>query len=416
MKKNIVLFILLYAAGMFLSLNMNSKYKIFTYKSTMWADASGYYVYLPATFIYQWDSKKIPSGMDTLTGRGFSIDTIKNVLFTKYTSGISYLQLPFFGAAHLYAKISGKEANGFSQVYVNSLLFSGVFYVLLALFCLYYFLLDYFGKLPSLLTCIALLACTNLYYYGIEHPGLSHVYSFFLISWCLLLIQKNSKNSLLIIVPASVLLVLIRPTNIVAVLTLLFIHFDLNAYTIRQFLKVKNLYLGLLIGSLFLIPQLLYWHSVSGKWLMYSYENEGFIFWNRPYIAEVLLAACNGFLPYAPVFILAFIGLIWKPLTRINTWIILLSFALITYLNASWWCWPFGCAYGGRAFIEYYPFLAIGLAAFINQLHERGKLSTYVIAIVLLMLAFLNLKLLYNYDDCFYGGTWDYHVIRDLLF
>ncbi len=354
--------------------------------------------------------------MDTLTGRGYSIDTSKDIIFTKYTSGISYLQLPFFGAAHLYAKISGEEANGFSQVYVNSLLFSGVFYVLLALFCLYYFLLEYFGKRPSLLTCIALLACTNLYYYGIEHPGLSHVYSFFLISWCLLLIQKNSKNSLLIIVPASILLVLIRPTNMVAVLTLLFIYIDLNAYTIRQFIRLKNLYLGLLIGSVFLIPQLLYWHSVSGKWLMYSYQNEGFIFWNRPFIAEVLLAACNGFLPYAPVFILAFIGLIWKPLTRYNTWIVLASFALITYLNASWWCWPFGCAYGGRAFIEYYPFLAIGLSAFIDHMHERGKVSSYIIVALLLALAFLNLKLLYNYDDCFYGGTWDYHVIRDLLF
>lgn len=382
----------------------------------MWADASGYYVYLPSTFIYHWDSEKLPSGIDTLTGRGFSVDTSKDLIFTKYTSGISYLQLPFFAAAHLYAKISGEEANGFSQVYVNSLLFSGVFYVLLALFCLYYFLLDYFGKGPSLITCIAILACTNLYYYGIEHPGLSHVYSFFLICMSMLLIQKNSKHSLLIIVPASMLLILIRPTNVIAVLTLLFIHFDLNAYTIRQFLKVKNLYIGLLIGSVFLIPQLLYWHSVSGNWLMYSYQNEGFIFWNRPYIAEVLLAACNGFLPYAPVFMLAFIGLIWKPLTRYNTWIVLTSFALITYLNASWWCWPFGCAYGGRAFIEYYPFLAIGLSSFINQMHERGKISRYGIAFLLFTLAFLNLKLLYNYDDCFYGDTWDYHVIRDLLF
>ena len=382
----------------------------------MWADASGYYVYLPATFIYQWDVKQLPKGIDTLTGRGFSIDKSNNTIFTKYTSGISYLQLPFFGAAHLYAKISGKEADGFSQAYVNSLLFSGVFYVLLALFFLYFFLNEYFGKLPSLIACIALLACTNLYYYGIEHPGLSHVYSFFLISLCLLLIQKNSKNSLLIIVPASILLVLIRPTNIVAVLTLVFIHFDLNVYSIRQFFKIRNLYIGILIGSIFLIPQLLYWHTISGKWLMYSYQNEGFIYWNRPYIAEVLLAACNGFLPYAPVFVLAFIGLIWKPLSLRNSIIVLSSFAIITYLNASWWCWPFGCAYGGRAFIEYYPFLAIGLAVFINQIHARGKMATSILVVILLGLAFLNLKILYNYDDCFYGGTWDYHVIRDLLF
>ena len=69
--KRIILFGVLYLVGLLLSTNMNCKYKIFTYKSAMWADASGYYVYLPATFIYDWKAETMPKRMDTLTGLGF---------------------------------------------------------------------------------------------------------------------------------------------------------------------------------------------------------------------------------------------------------------------------------------------------------------------------------------------------------
>jgi hypothetical protein len=143
LKKTILSFVVMYVLAMFLSLNMNSKYKVFTYKSTMWADAAGYFMYLPVSLIYQWDYDALPPGIDTLTGSGFYMLQDKKVVFTKYTSGIAVLQLPFFVAAHLYAKMSGAEASGFSQTYVNGMLFSGVFYLLLGLYLLY-FVLNFF--------------------------------------------------------------------------------------------------------------------------------------------------------------------------------------------------------------------------------------------------------------------------------
>ncbi len=396
---------------MFLSLNMNSKYKIFTYKSTMWADASGYYVYLPATFIYQWDVNSMESGIDTLTGRGFEIQRDKNKLFSKYTSGISYLQLPFFAAAHLYTKITNGKSDGFSQNYVNALLFSGVFYFLLALFCLFYFLGFYFSKTTSLLTCIALALCTNLYYYGIEHPGLTHIYSFFLISFSLLLIKRGHPKIDIILMPIFALLLLIRPTNFVVILALIVIYVYLNQTTLKD-IRLKNILIGVAIGIALILPQMFYWHWVNGSCVMYSYKNEGFTNWHHPYILEVLFAACNGFFTYAPIFILSFIGFKYYPINKLVTMVCLVSFVSILYLNASWWCWPFGCAYGARAFIEYYPFLALGLAAFLEHFKDK-KSFVYT---TLLLFAILNMRLLYNYDDCFYGDTWDYNVIIDLLF
>lgn len=414
--KKIGLFLLMYALGMFLSLNMNSKYKIHTYKSTMWADASGYYMYLPATILYQWDFNRMPSGMDTLTGNGFSLQRENQKIFTKYTSGISYLQLPFFLLAHLYTRLSGGLADGFSQPYVNSLLFAGVFYLILGLFFLHAVLVRFFPKLISVVSCIALVLCTNLYFYGIEHPGLTHVYSFCLISAALYLIVYNNRKVYLFLIPICALLFLIRPTNVLAIGMIAAFFGFYSGKTMLKHFTISNVVSGIATAVILILPQLFYWKYVSGNWLMYSYENEGFIYYASPKIMEVLFAASNGFFPYAPIFIFALIGFAYKPISKGFTIAFFVLFAAILYLNASWWSWPFGCAYGARAFIEYYPFLAIGLATFLYKYAFTVNWKKYTSIFVLVLLMAYNILLIYSYDDCFYGGTWDYNEILRLLF
>lgn len=382
----------------------------------MWADASGYYMYLPATILYQWDFNKMPAGIDTLTGVGFYLQKENQKIFTKYTSGLSYLQLPFFLIAHFYTLASGGLADGFSQPYVNSLLFSGVFYLLLGLFFLYEVLIKFFPKSVSAISCVALALSTNLYFYGIEHPGLTHVYSFCLISGALLLIVRNTKNIYLFIIPICALLLLIRPTNIVAIGMMAAFFWFYKGKLMLQHFTISKVVIGKIIASIIIIPQLFYWKYVSGNWLMYSYENEGFTNASNPKILEVLFAASNGFFPYAPIFILAFIGYAFKPISKGFTIAFFVLFAFILYLNASWWSWPFGCAYGARAFIEYYPFLAIGLAAFLFKFSFTSRLKTMVSLAILFIFFAYNILLIYRYDDCFYGGTWEYSEIVHLLF
>ncbi len=416
MLKKIGLFLVLYSVCMFLSLNMNSKYKIYTYKSTMFADASGYFVYLPATILYNWQLDKMPAKMDSLTGWGFSYQYAQNKIFTKYTCGIAYLQLPFFMAVHGYCKITNQNANGFSQAYVNGMLFSGVFYMLLGLFFLYHVLRHYFSKKISVLVCFALLICSNLYFYGIEHNGLSHVYSFSLISAAIYFMLKNKPYIWFVLLPIFSLLVLIRPTNVVVILLLLTYFWGIHKKNMFTYFNFKSLVIGGLIGIGILLPQLFYWHSVSGNWLMYSYKGEGFIHWKNPKILEVLFAPMNGFFPYAPIFILALVGYSFKPISKQFTLWFFALFIFMVYLNASWWSWQFGCAYGGRAFIEFYPFLAIGLAAFIAYCIKKFNVKFYIFIGIVLLLGIYNLKIIYNFDDCFYGSTWQYSEILNLLF
>ncbi len=381
----------------------------------MHSDAAGYYMYLPATFIYHWQYDKMPKGMDTLTGYGFCLDSSKKIIHTKYTNGVAFLQLPFFSLAHLYCRLTNTKSDGFSQPYVNSLLFAGVFYMLAGLLLMFMVLKSFYSQTASLISVIAFPLCTNLYYYGMEHPGLAHVYSFFLCTWLLFLLQHYTHRKLLLIIPVCALILLIRPTNIILlgmVITFLACTKDLEWL---KNVNYKYLVSGLFLGILVILPQLFYWKYISGNWITDSYAGEGFTHWRSPEIAKVLFAAQNGFLTYAPVLLFAFWGFCFKPVSKWFSIIILILIALIVYTNASWWSWHFGCAYGGRAFIDYYPFFAFGLAAFINYVLSKSKGIKLTFIILWIGLATYNIAYIYGFDDCWRSGEWDYAFILTIL-
>jgi hypothetical protein len=311
--------------------------------------------------------------------------------------------------------MGGDVPDGFSQPYVNSLMWAGIFYLLAGFFLLYFVLEKYTGSKASIITLVALFMCTNLYYYTIKHPGLSHIYTFFLVALLLYLVQYFTPRKVLIILPIAALIVLIRPTNltlpIMAFLFGMFIHG-------KGFLKqvpLRYFVFGTILGVLIFIPQLLYWHTLTGHWLMYSYENEGFIYWNSPMILQVLFAPKNGFFMYAPILIFAFIGLKYKPVSIQFTWAILILFILITYIHGSWHSPGFGCAYGGRAYIDFMPIFAFGLAAFTQAILNKSKAVQLLSLIVVLCFAFFNLKYIYGYDDCWHTDTWNYKGILNVL-
>jgi hypothetical protein len=46
------------------------------------SDKVGYYVYLPATFLYHFKAQEFPANVDSLTGNGFYLDT-KTIKFNQ---------------------------------------------------------------------------------------------------------------------------------------------------------------------------------------------------------------------------------------------------------------------------------------------------------------------------------------------
>jgi hypothetical protein len=103
-------------------------------------------------------------------------------------------------------------------------------------------------------------------------------------------------------------------------------------------------------------------------------------------------------------------GLIWMLIRKqAPSLAILAVFLVILYLNASWWCYTFDCAFGYRSLIEYYSLFAIPMALLLERLMPSGRLIRKGAFIVLaVFFSYLNIRmsLLYNWDPCWYSDSW----------
>jgi hypothetical protein len=391
----------------------------FNWRSKMWGDPAGYYVYLPAFFIYDFDGTKLPDNIVAKTGEGFSIDESGRII-TRYTSGVAVLQAPAFLAAHAYAGLVGQEKDGFSGIYHLVSAFAAIMYSFLGLFFLWRFLRFNYTRIISFLTLLTLFLGTNLLYYTIDATGMSHIYSFFLFSLLLCLshlffIERDSTRSnwyFLFISLASALIILIRPTNLVFV-GLVFLldagSFNALAERIRKVFTRKRILMIVIIFFLVFLPQMLYWKYASGSYITDSYEGYGFTNLASPQILKFLFSTNNGLFPYNPVYILilfSMLYMIWR--SEINGYYILFVFLGLIYLFSSWFIFSFGCGFGSRNFVEYIAVFALPLAYLFNHVkNQSGKLK-YTVVILTTVFVLMNIKLVSAYDKCFLGGDWDW--------
>ncbi|MBK5286090.1 MAG: hypothetical protein JJE25_11880 [Bacteroidia bacterium] len=418
----IILFFVL-PVSVFLSFNKHSKDKYSNYHSVIWADAAGYYVYLPIWFIYGNNSDKFPENILQKSGDGFRYDDKNKTVITKYTCGVAILQTPFFLITHFIASPLGFDADGFSKIYYWSVMIAGVFYLCLGLFFVYLFLCNYFKPFQAFLTTLIIFLCTNLYYYSIDNSGMSHVYSFFLFSVLAFITSRSvTKLKKVYIVYLGIIMTLIflcRPINIiVAIFPFFFFISDLTSIKERTIKLIENyripFFLAFASFIIVLIPQLLYWKKISGNYFLDTYSGETFSNWNSPKLILAWFSTNNGLFTYTPLMFLIIIGMLSMISKREqNGKLFLTIFLIFSYIFSSWWSWWFGCAYGYRSFVEYYALFSFPLAHILfrqNKVYLKRAMYLFV-----LFCLYWNMEMIYYYDGCFYGGEWDWDTYIKLL-
>ncbi|MCX6304420.1 MAG: hypothetical protein NT040_05595 [Bacteroidetes bacterium] len=419
-------FYVVFCASLALSWFFHKDATRFTDPSELCSDRAGYYIYLPATFFYRFDTRRMPADLDIQTGGGFSIDTLNKKISTKYTYGVALLASPFFLASGLVSRIAGFDSeSGFSMLYMRMMSLAAVIYLVLGLWFLKKFLDNYFKPVVNFFVIILVFLGTNLFYYALIDGMMSHVYSFFLFALFLFALKKfrvsQSGTYFLLVSFALSLAILIRPTNIL--LGLLFFTWDAASpaeWLKRLKLLLKSpyaLYFPLILFIVFL-PQLIYWKYLSGNWLHFSYGKEGFTNWSHPRIAEVLFSPVNGLLTYTPMVFFFLTGTFMMILRRrSNGWLIAAVFILVTLVCASWNMWYFGCSYGQRSYVEYYTILSVPLAWLVTGVFSNRSLVVKTIVLFLVFFTvYANLRhsaVLYRLDRCYFGSTWDWdHYLR----
>jgi len=197
------------------------------------------------------------------------------------------------------------------------------------------------------------------------------------------------------------LITLIRPTNgLVVILFLLYNITNWKDMLSRVQLFLKNYgKIIVVIACAFVvwIPQFLYWKSVTGEWLYYSYGNEKFFF-NDPKIFSVLFSFRKGWLIYTPVMIFALIGvgMLWKT-NKKYFYPIVLFLIINIYVVSSWWCWWYGGSFGMRALIESYAILAIPLAAFFTWVAKQKLRLKIPLIIIIAVVSSLSIFHTFRY-------------------
>lgn len=372
-------------------------------------DVFGYYLYLPATFIYHdiglKDIETIKGLWETYKSSGtfyqaFELPNGNWVM--KYSAGMAVLYLPAFVIGHIGALVSSHPADGFSLPYQVGMLVEMIVVLILGLWFLRKVLLNFFSDRVSAWVLVCIVLGTN-YFIGNMLVGggvQTHGYIFTLYAAVLLFTirwhkEQTRKNTILLAVACG-LTALSRPSEVVCLfIPLLWGMTSTNGAKEKLQLLLsnwKNLVVFALVLGVIGSVQLFYWKLVTGDFYYYSYGGssaEAFSF-GKPHVLEVLVSYRKGWFVYTPMMLLATMGLFlaWKR-KMVGSLGIMVYVILNFWIISSWHCWWYSESYGQRSLIQSYPVMAIGLGfLFSNRRKWVNRFTVTVAALFVLLSGF----------------------------
>ncbi len=269
-------------------------------------DVFGYYLYVPATFIWNDVALKDFGKVEEANLKYENTDsyyqgskTEEGNWMIKYSMGLAMLETPFFFVAHKLAPSLGYPADGFSRPYQLAMFFAHFFYLLIGFIFLRKVLLKLFSDKITAILLLLVVIGTN-YYTMAMLVGVTPIHSleFSLVSIFLFLTisfhENATKRKAVFLGIVYGLIILVRPSDILVGIIPLFwgvSSFKTLKEKITMIFKNQKLEIVLFGILLFVVlfPQLYYWKIVAGKWLLFSYNNnpgEGFEFLS-PYLSEL---------------------------------------------------------------------------------------------------------------------------------
>ncbi len=404
-------------------------------EATLSWDVSGYYLYLPATFIYKdirqlnwWEAvdQKYHPG----PGMGQAFRHASGNFVMKYPMGQALQFLPWFAVANMLAEPLGYPADGFSRPYQTAIGWGSLLVALLGLWFLRRNLLYYFSDRTVAVVLICIAFGTNYLEYTAITGAMTHNWLFTL--YCLLIfstIQFYRKPSFSWAAAIGLLVgwaTLTRPTEIISVLIPLLWGIGSMPALRDRFLFFKTHFpkiaLAAVLSGVVIFMQAAYWKYATGEWIVYSYQEQGFS-WLHPHLSDVLFSARAGWLVYSPVMIFAVLGLFWlrnptpdpspdgrgdvAPNATFNVAsplpsgegsgaglipVVLIYCLTALYITSAWDIWWYGGSLGQRAMVQAYPVWAFALGAFADWITGSKKQWIKWLFVVLAALCiYLNL-------------------------
>jgi hypothetical protein len=381
-------------------------------------DAFGYYLHLPATFLYfksdlsfeqPWAvARSYAKGLQKYEdARNGTPLTPLGRHMNKYPIGVAVLTLPFFIVGHISAVIlPGYPADGFSMPYRFWMGFGTLIYVFWGLWLLFGVLERYISTSIAAITIGTLALGTNLFYFTIYNSYMAHPFVFAMFCWLLdrtvAFYDVPSYRRAAGVGLAMGLLALTRLHDIIfAVVPVfwgLFSSRGLWTWIKFWFQHIGHLLTAAAVGAVVLFPQALYYKLMSGQWYYYAYAGEKFNF-EEPNIIPGLTSFSNGWFIYTPVMAFAIIGILFMRRKVLDALVpLLLVVPAHIFISYSWWCWNYVNGFGSRPMVDMYPLMAFPLAAF-YAIWSRFTLKWLLNLLILGLFALLNVFQTWQNDE-----------------
>ena len=375
-------------------------------KETSW-DVLGYYIHLPAVFIYNDPLLDDPSWLvkvneeRDLTGTLYQIssnDEGEPMYF--FLMGMSLFFLPFFLLGHGFASLTSFPMDGFSLPYQYALVFGGIIYTIIGLIFLRKILKHFFSEAITAIILIIVVFGTN-YIHHLTLKNLETVNVLFMLTAILIWNtirwhEKPATKNLMAIGVSIILMALIKPSEVLAI----FVFLLWNIASVDDAKKKINLLLKnwksiltvIIVCLVIALPQISYWLIKTGKPLYDSYKNPGVgLDFLSPHIMNALFSYRKGWLIYTPVMIFSLIGFYF--LFKYNRKIFLavtIQFLISFYIVTSWTEWWYGAGFSNRPLITSYPFLSITLGYFLVWLQKQKVVAKVAFALIVMLCIFFN--------------------------
>lgn len=360
-------------------------------------DGFGYYMYNPYLFSkgslnidYYW-AKDIQNEYcdSALVYQFHPVENGNNLNI--YHAGLAIVQMPSYLLADAAASLFNYKRDGFNKPYHLFYLLNALFFIFVGLVYLKKLLRLFFNDKITGYTILLIYLGTNvLVTFGMQYD-LTHLYLFAfntIFLYHLFQYQNTDKKHHLILSAVFLgLTVCIRPTQIIFGIIPLILLF--HKHQPNKLIAIKNLLWYPLFGLIWNIPQIYYWYTVGGHFLIPNLHTEEIIIID-PNIIDFLFSYKKGWLLYTPLFLILLVG--FYHLFKINRnlfWTFFSFTGLYILVMSSWECWWYASSFGSRVMTDIYPLLAIVLGyALIHSTHKLYKIGliAFTTACVLLSL------------------------------
>ncbi|MGE4288829.1 MAG: hypothetical protein AB7E36_09080 [Salinivirgaceae bacterium] len=353
-------------------------------KTIINSDGIGYYAHLAAIFIYDMEYEFVKDKIE----QGY-IPSYAAYYFKKHENGKIYnmtfvgnaiMLLPGFLIASITSFIFNLPIDGYNSIFQVSISINSMIFSLLGLYFVGLFLKRKgFTFQTIILVLTGFYFGSNLYYYSLYEPAMTHQYLFFLISLFFLKLDSYiaQPRKILFVLLSGIygLIVLIRPANGILIFFIPFFFKNQNSF--KNFIKhnLSNLIKSGFIGSLVILGilsiQLIVWKIDTDNWVVYGYGDKGFNFLS-PKMLQILFSYKKGLFIYTPITFISLFGFYYMfKQSKYKSYVLFLIFIFVTYILSSWWSWYYGGSYGLRAYIDYFIIFMIPLAYFIEKVKYK---------------------------------------------